>query len=158
MSFLLDTCTNVTRKSEYILLLPFCRLPPKSLLMLPSLEGQNSNAFECFSPGSFFHFFLWKSRETNGPLMTWLPVQSLSVASMAFSHTKTDPVTLPVLRSAPSAGVWNAPGDSADAGGPASLVRSMFHIHHRLYFHLGMDLRYSEKPLKCIFLPILYLH
>lgn len=119
--------------------------------MFPSSEGQNSNAFKCFSPESFFYFFLWKSRETNLPLVTWLPVQSLSVVFVACSHARTDPITLHILKSTPSAGLQNAPGDSAEASGPASLVSCTFDIHYRLYFHLGMDFRYSVKLLKCIF-------
>lgn len=139
---------------------PFCLFAAslRNTCYPPPLEGQNSNAFECFSPRSFLYFFLWESRETNVLVITWLPVHSASVASMPFSRTKTDPIMLPVLRSAPSAGIWNAPEHNTEASSPASSVTCTFHIHHRPYFHLGVDLRFSVKELKCIILPVLYLY
>jgi hypothetical protein len=45
-----------------------------------------------FLPWEFFHCFLWKSKETNVPIMTWITGQFLLVASMPFSLRKTIPL------------------------------------------------------------------
>lgn len=110
-----------TVKKWVLCCLPFLLPPSENPIVLPSLEGQNSNAFECFFPRSLFHFFLWKSRETNVLVMTWLPAKFLLVAPMPFSLTKTDPVTLSIWRNAPSPGIWNAPGHSTETSCPIVL-------------------------------------
>lgn len=119
-------------------------LPHSEMMVtLSSLEGQDSNTFECFSPWSFLHFILCKSRETDVLLTTWPPAPSLSAAPTLSALTQTEPVTLPVLQSTPLLGSgmplsYRGMQDDYTEAAAVPSVRCTSHIHHRPCFHVEL--------------------